>query len=76
MLKKLIAIIFITAMIFVMAYFLAKIGFEISTSRIMGTRVNAESLSFNIFKWQANIKNINIYHPSGFEKGIMSYDLS
>lgn len=70
--RRLILIIVVMAILLFTTYFFIKFGFEVSTSRILGTRVTAGSLSFNILKWQTNIKNVRIYNPAGFEKGIMA----
>ena len=71
MFRKLTTVIIITAMAFVMAYFFIKFGLDISVSRIIGTKITTGSLSFNILKRQVNIKDLKIYHPPGFEKGVM-----
>jgi len=70
--RLIIAIIIIVTTIFVVIPFSVKLAFDTSASKILGTKVSAGSLSVNIFSRQINIKNIKIYQPNGFEKGIMA----
>jgi len=62
----------ILATTFVLIPFLIKLIFGISASHVLGTKVTAGALSFNIIRGEVNLKNIRIYQPKGFGEGVMA----
>lgn len=68
----LIAFIAMAITIFVIVPFFTKFIFDVSASKMLGTKVVIGSLSIDIFKHEVDIKDVKIYHPPGFEKGIMA----
>jgi len=43
----------------------------ITASSVTGTKVKIEKFSFGVFKHSIRIRGFKMYHPKGFEKGVM-----
>jgi len=65
-------VVLVAVIIFLVIPFSIKLAFDARVSKVVGTKVSAGSLSVNPFKRQIDIKNIKIYQPAGFEKGVMT----